>query len=252
MTEGFPVNSGEVLQVVRTFFNAEGEEQLAQLFIPAEIEVTHVDYDNWDGGTYYYSLLIRITPSNYELIVDEYERLEEQILEAIHHLFRSFPNHHVTAVTVSPTLSRGDDIVSRDIAHQRVINSSFFVDIERINELKAISSSEFDLTKLIALCEELNICFTNGCYFAVTMLTRTILDHVPPIFEFGSFNEVANNYGGRSFKSSMKNLQNSSRNISDAHLHQTIRQNEILPNRIQVNFSNDLDVLLAEVVRRLN
>ena len=98
---------------------------------------------------------------------------------------------------------------------------------------------------------ELNINFSNGCYLAVTMLSRAILDHVPPIFGYGTFEEVANNYKGKSFRNSMLHLQNSLRNIADSHLHLPIRKKETLPNKTQVNFSNDLDVLLAEIVRIL-
>lgn len=41
----------------------------------------------------------------------------------------------------------------------------------------------------------------------------------------------------------------------DAHrslLHQQIRKREVVPNRTQVNFSNDLDVLLGEIIRKLS
>jgi hypothetical protein len=126
-----------------------------------------------------------------------------------------------------------------------------FVDLSRMDELRGVTSSSFDLAKLIKLCEELNICYANECFLAVTMLTRTILDHVPPILGVSTFKEVANNYGGKSFKNSMQHLQNSSRNIADSHLHLPIRKKESLPTRVQVNFRNDLDVLLAEIVRVL-
>ncbi len=131
-------------------------------------------------------------------------------------------------------------------------SGNIYVDLGRIEELRAIASPSFDLAKLIRLCEELNTCYDNECYFAVAMLTRAILDHVPPIFGCKNFTEVANNYGGsKSFKECMEHLANSSKKIGDAHLHVQIRSKETLPNQTQVNFSSDLDVLLAEVVRIL-
>jgi len=60
--------------------------------------------------------------------------------------------------------------------------------------IKTLSGKMFDLAKLIRLCEELNICCQADCHFAMIMLTRSILDHVPPIFGRNSFSEVANNY----------------------------------------------------------
>jgi hypothetical protein len=80
------------------------------------------------------------------------------------------------------------------------------------------------------------------------LLTRSIIDHVPPIFGCKNFAEVANNYpGSRSFKESMAHLDSSSRKIADHYLHAQVRKTETLPNAVQANFSNALDFLLAEV-----
>jgi hypothetical protein len=132
-------------------------------------------------------------------------------------------------------------------------NTDEFVNATRLSELRATKSKTYDLTRLTELCDELNKTIANECYMAVAMLVRAILDHVPPIFACKYFAEVANNYNGgsKSFKQSMTNLESSSRKIADAHLHTQIRSKEILPNKTQVNFSNDLDVLLAEIVRLL-
>jgi hypothetical protein len=46
-------------------------------------------------------------------------------------------------------------------------------------------------------------------------------------------------------------LDNSSRHIANQHLHGQMRRLESIPTLEQVLFSNDLDVLLGEVVRRL-
>jgi hypothetical protein len=85
------------------------------------------------------------------------------------------------------------------------------------------------------------------------MLGRSLLNHVPPIFGFTSFNEVENNYAGagKSFKNSIKDLNNTLRNIADRYLHNPIRNKESLPNENQVNFSQNLDVLLEEIYRIL-
>lgn len=128
-----------------------------------------------------------------------------------------------------------------------------YVHQDRIDALKQIPSKQFDLTKLIQFCNELNSCRRDGNLCAVIMLCRAIIDHVPPIFGVRTFNEVANNYAGsRSFKESMGRLNSSSRNIADQHLHTPIRNSEVLPTITQVDFSNDLDVLLSEAVRILD
>jgi hypothetical protein len=140
----------------------------------------------------------------------------------------------------------------REKIKQTIIeNATDFVNQKRIKELNSIDSEDFDLKKLIKFCNELNDNYSNGNYFSVAMLGRSIINHVPPVFGFTKFNEVTNNYGGKSFKASMNHLNVSMKNIADNFLHETVRKKEILPNSTQVNFSQDLDVLLAELVRVL-
>ncbi len=127
-----------------------------------------------------------------------------------------------------------------------------YIDPQRLAELRQLTSPAYDVTKLIQLCEELNACIVAGHYLAVAMLTRAILDHVPPIFGLTKFSEVASNYpGSKSFKESMGILAGSMRKIADAHLHTQIRPSEVLPTRRQVDVGHDLDVLFGEIVRLL-
>ncbi len=131
--------------------------------------------------------------------------------------------------------------------------SAPYIDFGRLQELRAIASPDFDFAKLVRLCEELNVCHANECYYAVAMLARAILDHVPPVFHSQTFAAVANNYagGGKSFKGCMLHLEGGLRKIADAHLHMPIRKKETRPTRAQVNFASELDMLLAEIVRIL-
>jgi hypothetical protein len=127
-----------------------------------------------------------------------------------------------------------------------------FVDEFRIADLRRANSPGYDLRKVLALCEELNQCYRSQCYHAVAGLTRALLDHVPPLFGMQSFAQVTNNYAGsKSFKECMQHLDSAARKIGDMHLHSKIRAQEALPSRTQVNFSNEVDVLLAEIVRIL-
>lgn len=128
-----------------------------------------------------------------------------------------------------------------------VIQEKYFINPERIEELKK-AKSEYDLSKLIKLCQELNFNFNNGNYYSVGMLGRAILDHIPPLFGFNTFNEVSSEYGTQSFQKSLKHLNLSMKNIASGMLHSVIRKNESLPNDTQVNFSPDFDILLSEIV----
>jgi hypothetical protein len=127
-----------------------------------------------------------------------------------------------------------------------------YVDEARIADLRRLDPKPFDLRKLIAFCEELNQSYRAQCYHAVAALTRALIDHVPPIFGFRTFGEVVNHASGtQSFKDTMRRLDGAARKIADSHLHTPVRDSEVLPTRVQVNFSNEVDVLLGEIIRIL-
>lgn len=130
----------------------------------------------------------------------------------------------------------------------------YFIDLKRLDELRSINSNDFDLTKLVKLCEEINDNYQRKNFMSVAMIGRTILNHIPPIFGFKNFDEVTSNYGSSknsSFKKNMIHLNSSLKNIADSYLHLHIRKKESLPNEIQVDFKQDFDVLLAEIIRIL-
>jgi hypothetical protein len=125
-----------------------------------------------------------------------------------------------------------------------------YVAEERIKELAEIQMPKFSTTKLIRMLRELNVAYNNDAHFAVGILVRAVIDHVPPIFGCVSFAEVVNNYKGtKSFKSAMRRLNDSLRNLADSYLHVQIRKIESLPTMNQVDFRAELDALLSEVSR---
>lgn len=133
-----------------------------------------------------------------------------------------------------------------------------YVAEERIKAIASLPKDKFDTARLVKLCDELNKSYKNSCELAVAAMVRTILNHVPPIFEMENFEQVANNYSwgrgklkGKSKREVMIALEDTARNIADIHLHQEIRDTESLPTMTQVDFKNELDILLEEVVRIL-
>lgn len=161
--------------------------------------------------------------------------------------------HHQIRETVTEGLKQDHLLLGEEKIEVLPPNKSdvTYVDKSTIARLRQVRSPNFDLQRLIRLCEELNKCSGAAAFCATAALVRAVIDHVPPIFGARTFAEVANNVGGKSIKASLQRLENSSRDIADSVLHQQIRKREVVPNRTQVNFSNDLDVLLAEIIRRL-
>ncbi len=136
--------------------------------------------------------------------------------------------------------------------HTHSGEASSFIAVSRIEELRQISSPDFDFQKLVRLWEELNSSFEHGNYYATAMLTRGIIDHIPPLFDsHKTFAGVANNYsgGGKSFKEAMQHLDGLARKVGDGHLHMHIRKSETLPTMQQVSCAQQIDLLLSEIIR---
>ncbi len=159
--------------------------------------------------------------------------------------FYSSVGYPDTEVTFSPIDRRISEI---EQSHPQ--DASPYVSEQRIDQLSVLFPKAFDLGRLLALLRELNIAYKTNSFMAVAMLVRSVIDHVPPILGFRTFNEVVSNYAGtKSFRKSMEHLNSSLRNVADAHLHVPIRQSEALPTFPQVDFRADLDVLLGELAR---
>jgi hypothetical protein len=134
------------------------------------------------------------------------------------------------------------------------LNSDLYISSDRISALENINSDEFDLTRLIKICQELNDNYAKGNYLSTGILLRSLLDHIPPIFKHESFIQFSSQYSfaGTSFKKNMKHLQDSFRNIADSMLHSPIKRKEVLPTLQQIDFRADIDILLAEIIKTLN
>lgn len=126
-----------------------------------------------------------------------------------------------------------------------------FINNDRVNAVSALPKDKYDTKKLEQLLFELNQAYKAHSYFSCLMLIRSIVDHVPPIFQKSSFTEIANNYagGGKSFRESMIRLDSTCRKLADGLLHLQIRKNESIPTRHQVEFRADIDALLGEIIR---
>jgi hypothetical protein len=139
------------------------------------------------------------------------------------------------------------DVSRRSELGPAIASARSYVSVERLTQLRELPPGRLDPARLIRMCEELNTVAAGQAHCATVMLVRAILDHVPPVFECTSFANVIGSIGTRSFKDTMRHLDESARKIADGHLHGHMRRREVLPTSTQVDFSQSLDVLLGEV-----
>ncbi|MFC5290927.1 hypothetical protein ACFPM7_28085 [Actinokineospora guangxiensis] len=79
----------------------------------------------------------------------------------------------------------------RDTSPQ--ITGSPYVDAHLLDELARLSSTEWQVKKLGELLRELNVAHSAGLVNACLMLSRAVLDHVPPLFGKERFTQVSHN-----------------------------------------------------------
>lgn len=126
-----------------------------------------------------------------------------------------------------------------------------YLDKYTLLRLTKIENKDFDLSRLISLCNELDDNYSLENYHSCVMLLRAILDHVPPVFGKTCFSDVVNQYGGKSFKDIIKPLNETARKIGDNYLHTQIDKKVLLVTKTQVNFQANLDMLLNEITNIL-
>jgi hypothetical protein len=107
----------------------------------------------------------------------------------------------------------------------------------------------FNYKKLIKILGELNYNFAAGYQYASSMLIRAVLDHIPPIFGYTSFEEVVNNYSwDKTDKEYMKKLLDFKNNADDA-LHRQISEDQDLLEMDNLPNSNRINRLLQECLK---
>ena len=132
-------------------------------------------------------------------------------------------------------------------ARNEDVGRTAYVDKNTLLRLNKIESDNFDLSRLIALCNELDDNYSLGNYHSCAMLLRAIFDHIPPIFDKKSFEDVCAQHGGKSFKDIMRPLNETAKKIGDDYLHTQISKKVLAVTKTQVSFQANLDTLLNEI-----
>jgi hypothetical protein len=127
------------------------------------------------------------------------------------------------------------------------VGRTAYVDKNTLLRLNKIESYNFDLSRLIALCNELDDNYSLENYHSCGMLLRAILDHIPPIFNKKGFEDVCAQHGGRSFKDIVRPLNETARKIGDDYLHTQVSKKVLAITKTQVSFQANLDTLLNEI-----
>lgn len=131
-----------------------------------------------------------------------------------------------------------------------------FINAVRIEALEALNGKcQYDLSKLISLCKEINDNYVRHNYYSVALLLRTLLNHVPPAFGGKeSFDQVLAELNGpkhKTRKEILSRLHELQRKFADLVTHERLREFEPQMTLQQVSFIPEIDYLIREVVIEL-
>lgn len=104
----YPLSASEVLATLAEILRAQGEGDAVELLETANAIIGEPKYDNWDGGTYYYTLRLEIPSSHYGRLRNT-ERLEQHLTQAALAAFQHYgdpTNQHLSQVVISPRVEQ--------------------------------------------------------------------------------------------------------------------------------------------------
>lgn len=145
---------------------------------------------------------------------------------------------------------RGTSATTTEIKGE-VVQQYNYANEELIERLRELDSKPYFTLKLVQLLVELNDNHLSGNVYACHSLLRSILDHIPPIFDFRSFSAIADSYSwGKTDAAHMRSLKDF-RNSADDALHKQISKRDMLLEMQGLPNHRALNVLLLEAIKLL-
>lgn len=110
---GLTSEIGKLVRTLSWLYSEEGQEQRARLLRSADLQFEETSYDNWNGGTYGYTLQLSVPASIYAAEGEGIDALEEELRKRLDRFTRLYPNESVEAVVITPSLE--DEAQSHDL-----------------------------------------------------------------------------------------------------------------------------------------
>ena len=91
-----------IVYTVTEILKADKLDELTDLFSNAQITIEQSSYDNWNGGTYYYSVYLTIDIGVFVKIRDRIQSIESLILEKFSIATRHIENEGISNIVIVP------------------------------------------------------------------------------------------------------------------------------------------------------
>jgi hypothetical protein len=98
-------NPEPLLTTLARLFALEGLAAAVAVLSNSAPSIEQVDYDNWNGGTDFYTLVLYVSASLYAQLGEQRDRLEQMILDKAKPLLQHYRRDVLTAVSILPELT---------------------------------------------------------------------------------------------------------------------------------------------------
>lgn len=141
-------------------------------------------------------------------------------------------------------------------SHKSKESNSNFIDNSIIDRLRQKVTTNFDTQKLIKYLEEINYNYQAENFLTCAILTRAVLNYIPPIFSQTNFRNVVSNHSTNPYTRKNDNfdtLEQGMRKIGDLHNHDMIKKTESIPTKNQIEpYKPQFEYLLNEIIAKVN
>ena len=109
MTEdSYPHAPEDVVDTLADLYRHQGDKIMLSLLESADAAISFEEYDNWNGGQYYYSLQLRIPRKQFAQVESRVEPLQKALQVKLGTVFKGADPHFLTSAVITPLIkSRG-------------------------------------------------------------------------------------------------------------------------------------------------
>src|SRR3984957_4662633 len=115
----YPKPVAEVVATLTEIFRHQQQGEIVELLESAHAWFDNTEFDNWNGGTYSWALRLEVPVPIFAAVEPRLSKIEKDISEKLAYFSRSYPNDHLSEVTVSP-IAPGASVASQRVSPSEV------------------------------------------------------------------------------------------------------------------------------------
>lgn len=107
---GFPKSVEDVVATLADIFRHQSQFDVVELLESASARIEETNYDNWNGGTYTYELMLDVPVPVFAASEPRLAEIEKAISTKLAAISRGYSNDHLESVTITPLTSKSASI----------------------------------------------------------------------------------------------------------------------------------------------